>query len=244
MKTFPLAVALLLPATASADIGDPPPAPTIGKHEESPKLLSTGVTFGGMSLKDSNIVASYGEAPAFLPRLEFGLIPWSRFVHVEVRATMAFGILQGSQRVVSTGEESADSIGLSLFPLTLDILLGVDIIDEQPIVPYGGVGIAWTPWNEKERDPDGFGPGALSTDVIGNGDRFGINAFFGGAFLLDGIEPKRAGRLDAKAGVNDTFFVIEGRRSWVKSQLQDGAWDTSGLDFSGWSFHLGVKLHY
>ncbi|GEM_PF-2003813 len=244
MKTFLIAVALLLPATAVAEIGDPPPKPTIGEHEESPKFLSTGFTFGGFSITDEDIVSSYTDAPAFLPRLEFGLIPWSRFVHIEIRATLAFGILEGSQRVVSTGAESADSIGLSVFPLTLDLLLGLDIIDEQPVVPYGGVGIAWTPWNEKERDPDGFGPGALGTEVIGRGDRFGVNAFFGGAFLLDRFEPKRAGRLDAKAGVNDTYFVIEGRRSWVKSQLQDGAWDTSGLDFSGWSFHLGVKLHY
>ena len=241
MKTLLLSAALLLPATAA--LGGPPPAPTIGKHEESPKFVSTGISFGGMSLQDTNIVSSYGETPALMPRLEFGLIPWSTYIHFEVRATMAFGILEGSQRVVSTGAESADSVGLTIFPLTLDLLLGIDIIDEQPIVPYGGVGIAWTPWNEKERDPDAFGPGALG-DLIGNGDRFGFNVFFGGAFLMDVVEPKRAGRLDAKAGINDAYFVVEGRRSWVKSQMQDGAWDRTGLDFSGWSFHLGVKLVY
>jgi hypothetical protein len=196
-----------------------------------------------MSLPDSNIVAGYGEIPAFMPRLSFGFIPWSKFVHFEIRATMAFAILEGSQRVVSTGAESADAVGLSYFPLTLDLLFGVDIIDEQPVVPFGGVGIAWTPWRETERDADGFGVGALG-DLIHRGDRFGWDLFFGGAFLMDVLEPARAGRLDAKAGVNDSYFVVEARRSKVKLQLQDGAWNEDGLDFSGWSFHLGVKLVY
>ena len=247
MKTLlvatPIALSLLLPGIAAADLGDPLPAPTIGKHEESAKFLSTGLTFGGMVLQDPNIIAGYGTVPAMVPRLSFGVIPWSRFVHVEIRATLSFGILDGTQRVVSTGAASADTVGLSIFPLTLDLLLGIDIIDEQPVVPYGGIGIAWTPWRETERDADSFGPAALG-DLLQKGDRFGWNAFFGGAFLMDVVEPARASRLDAKAGINDAYFVAEGRWSSVKSQLRDGAWDTSGLDFSGWSFHLGVKLVY
>jgi hypothetical protein len=237
------ALSLLLPAAASAAPGDPPPAPTIGKHDESPKFMSTGITFGGMSLQDPNIVAGYGEVPGFMPRLSLGIIPWSEFIHFEIRATLAFAILDGSQRIVSTGAESADAVGLSIFPITLDLLFGVDIFDEQPVVPYGGIGIAWTPWRETERDADAFGLAALG-DLIHRGDRFGFNAFFGGAFLLDAIEPARAARLDAKAGVNDSYFVVEARRSNVNLQLQNGAWNEDGLDFSGWSFHLGVKLVY
>jgi hypothetical protein len=238
-----LALSLLLPAAASAGVGDPPPAPTIGKHEESPKFMSAGITFGGMAFQDENITAGYGEAPGFLPRLSIGVIPWSKFVHFEIRTTLAFTILEGSQRVVSTGATSADNVGLSVFPLTVDLLLGVDIVDEQPVVPYGGIGIAWSPWRETERDDELFGPGALG-ELIGRGDRFGFNAFFGGAFLLDVVEPERAGRLDAKAGVNDSYLVVEGRWNRARLQLQDGEWDESGLDFSGWSFHVGVKLTY
>ena len=251
MKTLILATSVaaalllpsVLPSVASADMGDPPPAPTIGEHEESRKFMSTGLSMGGLILEDPNIAAGYGEIPGLMPRLSIGFIPWSKFLHFEIRATLAFSILEGSQRVVSTGEESADSVGLSVFPLTMDLLFGIDIVDEQPVVPYGGFGIAWTPWRETERDPDAFGVAALG-DLIHRGDRFGFNAFFGAAILLDTAEPQRASRLDVKSGVNDAYFIVEGRRSNVNLQLQNGAWNQDGLDFSGWSFHLGIKLVY
>ena len=115
-----------------------------------------------------------------------------------------------------------------------DLSVGVDIADEQPVVPYGGIGLVWTLWREHEA-----GGGDEWT-----GYRLGYNAFFGAALLLDRIEQRRARQVDASTGVNDAFLTLEGRFSKVDSEFEDGDLVKGSLDFSGWSFLAGIKLVY
>lgn len=222
-----LVCALLVTVPSSAQAADL-------DREESPKTFVTSLSFGGFWFQDDYIQASYNSKGKFVPKVTFGVVPLSRYVHIEVNLSFAFLQFPGKATFVDTGESSADSVMLTLFPLNLDLSVGIDIVDEQPVVPYGGVGVAWTLWREH---------------VTGGGEewsgyRLGYNAFFGAALLLDRIEQRRAREVDAAVGVNDAFLTLEGRFAKVDSELEDGDLVKGTLDFSGWSFLAGLKLVY
>jgi len=219
-----LALALATPAQA---------APSVDRAlEESQKRFQMGLSFGAFWLEDSDIQSVYGSKGRFMPKLSIGFVPLSKYVHIETNFTLGFLQFQGSEVFVSSGDSSADSIWMTVFPLGFDLLIGVDIAHEQPVVPYGGFGFALTLWREHESgDGDSWA-----------GDRFGYSGFFGLAVLLDSFEPARSRRLDASAGINDAYFSFEGRYSDVKRQIRDGRVSTDGLDFGGWSFTAGLKL--
>jgi hypothetical protein len=219
-----LGLALAVPAQA-AGAADP-------LLQESSKRFQTGLSFGAAWLGDSDIQSVYGSQGRFMPKLSIGFIPWSKYVHIETNFTLGFLQFQGSEIFVSSGDASADNIWMTIFPLGVDLLIGIDIAEEQPVVPYGGIGFALALWREHETgDGDSW-----------SGDRFGYSGFFGLAVLLDSFEPARSRRLDASTGINDSYFCFEGRYSDVKSQVRDGKISTEGLGFGGWSFTAGIKL--
>lgn len=223
-----LLLALLLPASALAEGGKDEAAP------ESRKLFTTSLNFGGLFLEDTNIQSIYGSQGRFFTQLTFGIVPLSKYIHLEIDVSIAFSQFSGQQVFVETGAGSADKVMLTLFPVTVDLLVGVDIADEQPVVPYGGVGFNYTLWRENEH-----GGGQEWS-----GDKLGISGFFGAAFLLDVIEKHRSRALDASTGINDAYLTLEGRYRKVDGQIRDGALVTDGLNFGGWSVMGGVKLAY
>lgn len=202
--------------------------------EESPQHFQTELSFGAFWLQDEDIQSVYGDQGRFMPRLSIGFVPWSKVFHIETNFSIGFLQFQGSELFVSTGTASADKIWMTIFPIAVDLLIGIDIAYEQPVVPYGGIGFALTLWREHETgDGESW-----------SGDRFGYSGFFGLAVLLDMFERHRARRLDAATGINDAFLTFEGRYSDVKTQVRDGTPSTEGLHFGGWSFSAGIKLVY
>ena len=221
-----LGMASIHPAEAASDADS--------TLEESPKRFQTSLVFGAYWLEDSDIQSVYGSAGRFMPKLSIGFVPWSKYIHIETNFTVGFLQFQGSKIFVSSGDSSADSIWMTIFPMGVDLLVGIDIADEQPIVPFGGVGFAFTVWREHE---SGGGDSW-------SGDRFGYSGFFGLAVLLDSFEKARSRRLDVSSGINDAFLSLEARYSDVKSQVRDGEISTEGLQFGGWSFTASLKLVY
>ena len=218
---------LALPATAGAQVSEE-------VWEESPKRFVTGLSFGALWLNDTNIQATYTSKGRFMTKLTLGVVPWSRYVHVEILGSFGFMQFKGTQTFVDSGDDSADSVMMTIFPFNVDLLVGIDIFEEQPVVPFGGVGFALTLWRENET---GGGD-------VWNGDRLGGNVFFGANVLLDSLERTRAQHLDVTTGINDAYLTLEGRWANVKTQFRDGAPSTDGLGFGGWSFHAGLKLVY
>lgn len=218
---------LTVPVTADAQVSEQ-------GYEETPKHFVTGLSFGAMWLNDANIQATYTTKGRFMTKLTLGLVPWSRYVHVEILGSFGFLQFTGTQTFIDSGADSADSVMMTIFPFNVDLLVGIDIFEEQPVVPFGGVGFALTLWREHET---GGGD-------VWNGDRLGGNVFFGANILLDSLERTRAQHLDVTTGINDAFLTIEGRWANVKTQIRDGALSTEGLGFGGWSFHAGLKLVY
>lgn len=224
------AAAAMLAGTPKGALAQVTEAP----QEESPKHFVTGLDFGAVWFDDENIQAAYGDKGRFMSRLTLGVVPWSRYVHVEIDGSFGFMQFKGNKSFVDSGDESADGVMMTVFPFGVDLLVAIDIADEQPVVPFGGVGFALALWREHET-----GGGA-----VWKGDRLGGSAFFGANLLLDSIERSRAQRLDVGMGINDCFLTIEGRWSNVKTQFRDGEATTQGLGFGGWAFHAGIKLVY
>lgn len=224
-----LLVALLLVATPAL-AAEKKPRRTWA--DESPQIANAGFALSGIFFKDPNIQAAYGTQGRFLTTVQVGLVPWSRYVHLETNLTFGFSQFKGAQVFVDGGSASADTTMMTLFPLGGDLLVGLDLVPEQPVVPYGGVGFQLMPWREN----------ALETGEQWSGVRFGGAVFFGGAVLLDALEPRRASRLDASTGINDVYLTFEGRFRKVDAAMIGGVLNTSGLDFSGWTASGGLKF--
>lgn len=225
-RTFLLMTALVgllaLPATASAADAETP--------RESPKMLTSGLSFGWLFFGDEAVQSVYTSRARFVSKLQFGFVPWSKYVHIEVNGSFAFSQFTGDQQFVSGTGASADWVMMTLFPFGLDLLVGVDLVHEQPVVPYGGIGLNWTVFREHDRTSKW------------NGYRMGPSAFFGAAILLDTFERSRSAALDSKSGINDAFLTIEGRYNGARTLFQDGAATTGTFGLQGWQLMVGVKL--
>ena len=103
-----LAALLLLPALAHA-------APPSIESDESPKRFTTSLNFGGVFFEDTNIQAAYGSAGQFFPNLTFGLVPWSKIIHIEVDVGIAFAQFSGEQQFLSGGASSG-KVMMTVFP--------------------------------------------------------------------------------------------------------------------------------
>ncbi|MCO4772745.1 MAG: hypothetical protein KDA24_22125 [Deltaproteobacteria bacterium] len=198
---------------------------------ETKKVMNAGLGFGWHFFQDDAVKSIYGGKGRFLTKVQVGLVPWSKYVHVEVNASISFTQFTGSAQFVSGGS-SADNVMFTLFPIGVDLLVGIDIADEQPVVPYGGVGISHTIFRENETGGGTAYPGY----------RFGGSVFFGGAFLLDIIERSRSAELDSKSGINDAFFTIEGRYNGLQSKFESGALTPATFGLQSWQIVAGIKL--
>ena len=226
-RTFLLLTALVgllaLPASASAGNAEKP--------RESPKVLSSGLSFGWMWFGDEAVQSVYADKGRFVTKLHLGFVPWSKYIHVEINTSFSFSQFTGDQQFVSGSGSSADWVMMTLFPFGVDLLVGVDLVYEQPVVPYGGIGLNWTVFREHDRTSKW------------NGYRMGPSAFFGAAILLDTFERSRAAALDSKSGINDAFLTIEGRYNGAKTLFEDGAATVGSFGLQGWQMMIGIKLN-
>lgn len=183
---------------------------------------------GAFQFDDPNFTTIYGStAPAF--ELTAGPQLW-RYGEID----LGIGIIPKKGNTVdSSGASSKEEVRLDLLPLSLSATLRAHILDEQPVVPYASVGLDYVFWFEQPLDE-------LGARVKGDGrkgGKMGWHWAVGGNILLDIFGPRRASQLEATTGINDTWLVIEYRRSYIGQ-------NTTGLDLSGWSISGGLKLDY
>lgn len=200
-------------------------------RDESPQAMNAGLGFGWHFFQDDTFTGLYGDKGRFMTKLQVGVVPWNKYVHVEVNATVSFTQFTGSAQFASGGS-SADDVMFTLFPLGLDLLVGIDIVQEQPVVPYGGIGINYTNFRENETGGGTAHPGY----------RFGPSVFFGAAFLLDWLERARAAEVDSKSGINDAFLTLEGRYNGLQSNFVSGVLTPDSFSLSSWQMIMGIKL--
>ena len=101
----------------------------------------------------------------------------------------------------------------------------LDVLPEQPIVPFAGIGYDYWLWEEAWT-----GGGEMSGGKSGSHTTLGVN------LLLDIFQPSRADRLRAASGITDSYISIEWRNQVIG--------DDSGLSFSGDAVLFGLKLDH
>ncbi len=147
----------------------------------------------------------------------------------DVGLSGGFSQITGHQ-VAADGTPSADVTRLTLAPFSATALVRLDFFRNQPIVPYGGGGLAYALWSERD---------ALADEQV-DGDKYGWTAVAGVQLLLDVLEPSRADDIDGFWGINDTYLTLEISRTEYDS-LGKGV---DGLDLSHWSARAAFLFEY
>jgi hypothetical protein len=168
----------------------------------------------------------YGTTDQELLRLEYGL------TSDYIEGTIGLGFFQelGSQ-YTSDGTASDEHVMMTIWPINMDVVGKLDLIKEQPLVPFARVGLdAWM-WNENwgSRLPDA----TIPYDHIAGG-KFGWHYGFGGMLLLDTFDRQTADRVEANTGINDTYLVGEFRKTTM--------FKSDGLSFDSTEISFGLRL--
>ena len=187
-----------------------------------------GLRYGPITLTDPNILKVYGTKSQEMLRFDYGVT--SDFLE----ASVGIGFYQelGFQ-VTEEGASSDEHVMMTIWPMDLDVTGKLDVLYEQPLVPFARVGLDSWLWKEN------WGsrlPGAeIPAEHIGGGKN-GWHYAFGGMLLLDFLDRTTADRVEANSGINDTFLVGEYRKTQMFS--------SDGLQFSSSEITFGLKLDF
>ncbi len=220
-------------AQDAEDDGGPPSTRPRGLSRFDRDVTSAWGNFtfdgGSYAYKDATIQSIYGQRGVDF-RVSAGV---QLFRYAEVNVGVGL-ITKKGFTVDSTGQTSAEYTRLQMAPFSLDARLRLHVIDEQPVVPFGGVGVDWVFWRETPLDADKV-PVAAGRIV---GSKLGWHWDAGVNILLDTFAPNRASELEARSGINDTWLTIQYRRQIV------GKTGDAGLDLDGWTLSGGLKIDF
>ncbi len=213
-----------------AGLARPAAAGVINEPDESPKWFTTALSISWWFPAEDNTsyTSVYGTGGKAIWRLHFGVVPVARYVQLEIGASFGFHQKGAYQVGEASSEVSGENIMMTLTPLRWGFRLGIDPIEEFPVVPYGAIGWDYVLWKEH-----------CATSEL-KGGKGGWHYGFGLAFLLDRLEPLRAGRNDAGAGLNDAFLTVD-----ATNMQYLAAWQSEeALDLTGWQLTVGLKLDF
>jgi hypothetical protein len=199
----------------------------------TPSYGGFSMRYGGIALDDANIETVYGDTGNNILQLEAGP-QIVRLCKPSCGGLIEFDVGAGffqelDKTVTAEGEPSGERTMLTWFPVSVDGMLRLHVLDEQIIVPHVRYGLDYVFWRE-EWDVQTGGKEKV------RGGKTGSHYGFGGAILLDPLGPSRASLLEAQSGINDTYLIVEWRRQDIDKP--------EGLDFSGRLLTVGLKLDY
>lgn len=209
-----LAVAVPLDALASTD------------DDQGPRTMNVQLRYGPTTVTEPYVQQIFGDDTEIL-WFEYGYA--SRFVD----ANLGIGFFQelGFLQTLD-GRVSAEHDMLTMVPLALSVTGRLDLLDEQPIVPFGRIGVDYWMWRENWYVAD---KGA--TEFERSGGKYGWHYGGGLMLLLDVLDRRAGSRLEATTGINDTYLVAEYR----KTNLVHG---DDQVNLSSSEFSFGLKFDF
>jgi hypothetical protein len=138
---------------------------------------------------------------------------------------VGMGIFRGTGEALGniSGLPSQETFSLLLVPMTLEATYRIDYHKGQPMAPFFKGGLDFIVFRE----------GSAGTTTKG----FKSGAHGGGGLMIL-LNDLADGQLDTAYGLNDLFFVVDGRYQWVNN------FGGGGLDLSGWALTGGVHLQF
>ena len=187
--------------------------------------------YGPVSFSDKDVTAVLGESENQIMWFEFGPRLFPKKIQM-LDLTFGIGRLREPGKLVNIqGTSSGEDSKLRAIPLSGDLTLRLQFIDEQWVVPYASAGLEYWLWSE-----DTNVNGDASDDGIVSGGKAGYHWALGGNILLDGFDRKRASLLRARTGIDDTWLTFQYRDQTVG--------DGEGFDFNGTVIGVGLKVDY
>lgn len=217
-----LGAAALAPATSRAqDL-----AGTFRK-DETPAWTNFEFRYGSFQFGDDAWTSVYGGSAGNV-NLEVGL---QLFRYGEI--DLGIGYLWSTGNTVGAeGGRTGEEAFTEWMPLTVTGTVRIHVADEQPIVPFAGVGFSYVFFREGPLDAEG----KYRDPLVVNGSKLGWHWQVGGNILLDVLQPRRAAMLEARTGINDTWLTVEYRQTRLDP--------AGGIDLSGWNLSAGLKIDY
>ena len=178
--------------------------------------------YSSMELSDENLTQVFGSKGHNALWLEVGP---TFFELIELTGALGYYSETGS-RVDVDGNRSAEDDTMLAIPLTVDATVRLDVLPEQLIVPFVGIGYDYWLWQESWTGGNKV-----------QGSKTGTHTTMGVHVLLDLFQPSRASRLEASSGITDTFITVEYRTQVIGEEAD-------GLTFSADVVSVGLKLDY
>ncbi|HNH49337.1 MAG TPA: hypothetical protein PKY30_19980, partial [Myxococcota bacterium] len=113
------------------------------RAKESPKSSTVALRYGPVTINDETMAEVYGTSDHEMLRFEYGLT--SNFIE----GTFGLGFYQElGSKLTADGDATDEHVMMTIWPINLDVVGRLDILREQPLVPFARVGVdAWL-WNE------------------------------------------------------------------------------------------------
>ncbi|MFN7145752.1 MAG: MXAN_2562 family outer membrane beta-barrel protein, partial [Myxococcota bacterium] len=195
--------------------------------DEGPRTMSVQLRYGPTTIAEPYIQQIYSANAHEMLWFEYG---WAaRFVEANlgIGFFQELGFLQ-----TADGRVSDEHDMFTIVPLALTLTGRLDLLEEQPIVPFGRIGVDYWLWRENWYVSD---PATMDDERVGG--KYGWHYGGGLALRLDVLDRRAASRLEATAGINDTFLVAEYR----KTNLIHAA---DQVNLSSSEFTFGLKFDF
>lgn len=193
---------------------------------ESPLYGTGSFNAGLLFLSDQDYQDIYGDNGIAYYQLQgsFKLID-----DLELVAGLGYGFAEGRGISPQDKTRTAEKYKLHLAPGGLGLLYRFNFVLDQPIVPYvGGSGIL-SYWMEEKID----------SSWKRKSYNYGAQGFGGVMFLLDNIEKRASGALEAGWGINNTYLFYEYRYTSL-----DNFGDEDIVDLSSQFHSAGILFEF
>ena len=165
---------------------------------ESPMYGTAGFNVGLMYFTSDDYEDIYGSSGITFYNLTAG---WKIVHHLELTGDIGYGFAEGRGVSPLDSGKTAEKFKLHIAPAALGLLYRFNFWLDQVVVPYvGGSGVA-SYWFEEK----------LDSSWKRRSYNYGVMGFGGLMFLLDGLEKRASGAMEAEWGINNTYLFYEFR---------------------------------
>jgi len=192
-----------------------------GAAEKSPQWWSAELKMGFWMPTNNTTKQFFDKCCNINVMLDGGFLYKGRY-GVEVGA--GFMIKDGNAVGVTTGSTSSDKFDLLTIPMETNAVIRFDFVENQIVVPYVKGGADYVYYREDVKG------------IVTSGLKTGLHAQGGLQFLVEAIDTDAT--LETDFGINDIYFVIDAKYSWINS------FGKTGLDLSGMTYSAGILFEF
>ncbi|MDP8222959.1 MAG: MXAN_2562 family outer membrane beta-barrel protein [Candidatus Lernaella stagnicola] len=194
--------------------------------QESPFWGTFGFNIGMLFFDDDGYADVYGEKGVAFYQMAAS---WKIVHHLELVGNISYGFAEGHGISPQDQSKTAEKYKLHIAPGGLGLLYRFNFGLDQPVVPYAGASGVLSYWFEEK----------LDSSWKRRSYNYGAQAYGGLMFLLDNLEKRASGALEAEWGINNTYLFYEFRYTNL-----DNFGEENIVDLSSQFHSLGILFEF